>query len=120
MLPVGCDEDLRLVLQAAKGARMDDSVAVALKRRAHLVLGLRVEATATVFRIRRIGRTRNRPNHAATLRPPEAGVYRGVSAGFDQTVVRQCFLICPRAAAICSGCLEACSISHSHGSPSGA
>src|SRR5438105_14013166 len=71
MLPVGCDEDLRLVLQAAKGARMDDSVAVALKRRAHLVLGLRVEATATVFRVRRIGRTRNRPNHARPYARPE-------------------------------------------------
>src|SRR5947199_443604 len=120
MVALVIDKDLRLVLQPAKRARMDDAVAVALKRRAHRVLGLGMEPAATFFGIGRIGRSRNRPNHGRTLRRPEAGVYREVSAALGQAVVCQCFLICPRAAAMCSGCAEACSISHSQGSPSDA
>ena len=103
MVALVIDEDLCLVLEAPEGARMDDAVAVALKRRAHLVLGLRVEATATVFRVRRIGRTGNRPNHGPTLRPPGAGVYPKVGTTLTQAVVRQRFLIWSRAAVMCSG-----------------
>src|SRR5438067_3502867 len=74
MVALMIGKDLRLVLQPAKRARMEDAVAVALKRRAHRVLGLGMEPAATFFGIGRIGRSRNRPNHVPTLRRPEAGV----------------------------------------------
>jgi hypothetical protein len=37
------------VLEAAKRGRVDDAIAVALKRRAHGVLRLRMEPAATAF-----------------------------------------------------------------------
>src|SRR5437868_4037195 len=80
MVALVIDKDLRLVLQPAKRARMEDAVAVALKRRAHRVLGLGMEPAATFFGIGRIGRSRNRPNHGPTLRRPAPGVYSAVSA----------------------------------------
>ncbi len=45
------DEDLGLVHQPAERGRMDDAVAVALKRRAHLVFRLGIEPAAAFFRI---------------------------------------------------------------------
>src|SRR3546814_11186154 len=49
MIAVGGDEHLRLVVQAAKGDRMDDAVAIALKlvaRPAHNAAGLTMIAPA--------------------------------------------------------------------------
>src|SRR6185437_5944193 len=46
MIALVVDKDLRLVLQPAKRGRMDDAVAVSLKRRAHVVLRLGVEPAA--------------------------------------------------------------------------
>ena len=43
------DKDLGLVLQAAESSRMDDAVAVALERRAQIVLRLRIEPSAALF-----------------------------------------------------------------------
>ena len=40
VIPFGGDEDLGLVLQAAEGLRVDDPVAIALKRRAQRAVGL--------------------------------------------------------------------------------
>ena len=52
------DEDLRLVLQPAKGSRVDDAVAVALERRARRAFRLVVEAAARARRIGGIERAR--------------------------------------------------------------
>ncbi len=52
------DEDLRLVLQPPEGGRMDDTVAVALERRAGGALGFDVETPARRRRIARIGSAR--------------------------------------------------------------
>ena len=46
MIALVIDEDLRLVLQAAERGRMNDAVAVALKRRARRMLRLRMEPPA--------------------------------------------------------------------------
>ena len=62
------DEDLGLVVQPAERGRMDDAVAVALKRRAHRMLGLRMEPPAALLRFRRIGRQTDRPDHQTNLR----------------------------------------------------
>ncbi len=51
MVALVIDEDLGLVLQPAKRRRMDDAIAVALKRRTHLMLRLRVEPAAAFFGI---------------------------------------------------------------------
>ena len=51
MVALVIDEDLGLVLQAAERGRMDDAVAVALKRRAHVVLRLGVEPAAALLRL---------------------------------------------------------------------
>ena len=51
MIALVIDEDLGLVLQPAERGRMDDAVAVALKRRAHVAFRLRVEPAAAVFRV---------------------------------------------------------------------
>src|SRR5262249_4618532 len=76
MVALVIDKDLRLVLEAPEGARMDDAVAVALERRAHRMLGLGMEPAAAFLRVGRIGRAKNRPNHGPTLRPPASGVQR--------------------------------------------
>ena len=67
MVALVIDEDLGLVLQPAERGRMDDAVAVALKRRAHRVLGLGIEPPAALLRLRRIRRAPRR-NHG----PPYA------------------------------------------------
>ena len=46
MVALVVDEDLRLVLQPAKGVGMDDAVAVALERRAKRVFRLGMDAPA--------------------------------------------------------------------------
>ena len=40
VIAFGCDEDLRLVLEATEGLAVDDAVAVALERRAQRRVGL--------------------------------------------------------------------------------
>ena len=50
------EEDLRLVLQAAEGLAVDDAIAIPLKRRAHVVFGLRPKAAARVAALRRLRR----------------------------------------------------------------
>src|SRR5690606_29851790 len=52
------EEHLGLVLQPAKGGRMDDAVAVALEGRARRALRLRYQAPPACSRIRGIGRPR--------------------------------------------------------------
>ncbi len=49
MVALVSDEDLGLVLQPAERGRMDDAVAVALKRRAHVMLRLGMEPAAALF-----------------------------------------------------------------------
>src|SRR6516164_4382931 len=66
MIALVIDEDLRLVGQPAKGGRVDDAVAVALERRAHRMLALRMEPPAGLLRLRRIRRERS--DHRQTLR----------------------------------------------------
>ena len=51
-------EHLSLVLEAAKGRRMDDAIAVAAKGAAAFARGLRMEPTAARGRVARIGRAR--------------------------------------------------------------
>src|SRR3954451_18471468 len=51
MVALVIDEDLGLVLEAPERGRMDDAVAVALKRRAQVAFRLRVEPAAAVFRV---------------------------------------------------------------------
>src|SRR6185437_5901268 len=60
------DEDLRLVLQAAKSRRMDDPVAVTLEDRAGRTLGLGVEPAAAFFGAAGIGGER-RLRHGGKL-----------------------------------------------------
>jgi hypothetical protein len=50
------DEDLRLVLEATEGVRVDDAVAVALERRAVGVLGLEKASAEGTFARRCPGR----------------------------------------------------------------
>ena len=50
------EEDLRLVLQPAERLAVDDAVAVALKRRADIVFGLRTQAPARVGALGRLRR----------------------------------------------------------------
>jgi hypothetical protein len=52
------DEDLRLVLEPAKGRGMDDAVAVALEGRAGAAFGFRHQPAARARRIGRIDRAR--------------------------------------------------------------
>ncbi len=73
MVALVIDEDLRLVGQPAKSGRMDDAVAVALKRRAHRMLGFRMEPPAGLLRLRRIGRQRS--DHRQTLRRTSRSVH---------------------------------------------
>ena len=73
MVPLMIDEDLRLVGQPPKRGRMDDAVAIALKRRAHRMLRLRMEAPAGLLRLRRIGRERS--DHRRNLRRTGRGVH---------------------------------------------
>src|SRR5436305_4732292 len=56
VIALGCEKDLRLVLQPAKRFAMNDAVAVALIRRPDVVLGLLAIATA---RLRASRRTRD-------------------------------------------------------------
>src|ERR1700758_3886502 len=69
------DENLRLVGQPAKGGRMNDAVAVALKRRSDRMLRLRIKAPASLLRLRRIRRERS--DHRQTLRPTGRSVHPG-------------------------------------------
>ena len=70
MVALVVDKDLRLVDQPAKRGRMDDAVAVALKRRAHRMLGLRMEPPAGLLRPRRIRRKTNQGDHPSTYAAP--------------------------------------------------
>src|ERR1700751_6015587 len=73
MIALVIDKDLRLVSQPAKGGRMDDAVTVALERRAHRMLGLRIEPPAGLLRLRRIGREGS--DHRQTLRRTGSSVH---------------------------------------------
>src|SRR5690349_8016647 len=65
---VAASEDLRLVLNAAKGARVDDAIAVALKGVAIGVFGLRVAPAPGIFYSHRICR-----EHAGRIARASAG-----------------------------------------------
>src|SRR5215471_10792108 len=80
------DKDLGLVRQPAKRGRMDNPVAVALKRRAQRVLGLGMEPPAGLFRLRRIGRERS--NHGGNLPMPSYFVHPGHKAPRNPAPVR--------------------------------
>src|ERR1700752_180223 len=67
------DENLRLVGQPAKGGRMNDAVAVALKRRSDRMLRLRIEAPASLLRLRRIRGERSDHRHPPD--PPGRSVH---------------------------------------------
>ena len=75
MIALVIDENLRLMGQPAKRGRMDDAIAVPLKRRPHRMLGLRMESPTALLRLRRIGRETLRRDHAPNLRCAAAGVY---------------------------------------------
>src|SRR5579863_2512666 len=66
MITLVIDEDLGLVLEPAERGRVDDPVAVALKRRAHRMFRLRMKPAATFLGFRRVGRAGHRPFHAPT------------------------------------------------------
>ena len=51
MVALVLDKDLGLVGQPAERGRVNNSVAIALKRRAHYVLRLRIEPPAALFRL---------------------------------------------------------------------
>ena len=69
------DEDLRLVVQPPKRGRMDDAVAVALKRRTGRMLRFRMEPPAGLLRFRRIGRETDRGDHSSSYaRPSPASI----------------------------------------------
>ena len=65
MIALVVHEDLSLVDQPAEGRRMNDAIAIALKRRPHRMLRFRMEAPAGLLRPRRIGR--ERLDHRLTL-----------------------------------------------------
>src|SRR5207245_2320303 len=67
------DKHLRFVGESPERGRVDDAVAVTLKRRAHLVLGLRMETPATLLRLRR--KRRERSVHIRTVRRAVALVH---------------------------------------------
>ncbi len=69
------DKDLRLMGQPAESRAMNDAVAVALKCRPHRMLGLRMEPSARLLRLRRKGRETGRRDHARILRRVGAGVH---------------------------------------------
>src|SRR5712691_11575872 len=50
------EKHLRLVFQAAEGLRMDDAIAIALKRRTHVVLSLSAQASARIGALGRLRR----------------------------------------------------------------
>src|SRR5688572_15295921 len=50
------EKHLRLVLQTAKRLRVDDAIAIALKRRAHVIFGLFAQAPTCVGALRRLRR----------------------------------------------------------------
>ena len=50
------EEDLGLVLEPAKRLAVDDAIAIALKRRSHVVFGLFAQAAARVGALGRLGR----------------------------------------------------------------
>src|SRR5262249_27064310 len=77
MIALVIDKDLGLVGQPPKGSRMDNAVAVALKRRTHRMLGLRMETPSALLRLRRVGRETDRGDHSATLPCPAARVHPG-------------------------------------------
>ena len=63
MISLVKDEDLGLVLQAAKGCGMKDSIAIALKDGAHRALRLGLETAAALLRPAGIGgKGRHRPD----------------------------------------------------------
>jgi hypothetical protein len=63
MIPLMIDEDLRLMLQPAKGGGMKDSVAIALESRAHRALRLGLETASALLRAAGIGgKGRHRPD----------------------------------------------------------
>ena len=51
MIALMVNKDLGLVGQPAERGRVDNAVAIALKRRSHCVLGLRIEPPAALFRL---------------------------------------------------------------------
>jgi len=57
------NENLRLVLEPAECGRMDYAVAIALERRAHRMLRLRVKPATALLRLCRKRRAGDRPNH---------------------------------------------------------
>ena len=61
------DEDLRLALQAAERLRVDDAVAIALERRAHLGLGLGSEAALVAYDRTASGESRSSSSAAHPL-----------------------------------------------------
>src|SRR5262249_10481338 len=81
------DKDLRLVRQPAERGRMDDAVAVALKRRAHRVLWFRMEPPAALLRLRCVGCQIAWPRH--TLKLGCGGYPATLTPG---TIARKCYL----------------------------
>src|SRR5262249_55502326 len=69
------DKDLRLVGQPTKRGRMDDAIAVALKRRADRMLGLRMEPPASFLGLRSVRRQTAPPRHQAILCPAAVVVH---------------------------------------------
>jgi hypothetical protein len=51
MVALVINENLRLMLKAAERGRVDDAVAVALKRGPRWMLGLRIEPPTALFRL---------------------------------------------------------------------
>src|SRR5215468_6047267 len=68
MIALVIDEYLRLMGQPAKRSGVNDAIAVALKHRPHRMFRFRMEASACLLRLRRIGRERSdhRSNLAST------------------------------------------------------
>ena len=59
MITLVIDKDLRLMRQPAKRSGVNDAISVALKYRPHRMFRFRMEASACLLRLRRIGRERS-------------------------------------------------------------
>src|SRR5215472_9101179 len=87
MIALVIDEYLRLMGQPAKRSGMNDAIAVALKHRPHRMFRFRMEASACLLRLRRIGRERS--DHSPNLAPTGPCVHRWAPSREEQRRFRR-------------------------------
>src|SRR3546814_5711982 len=68
MVALGCDEDLGLVLESAKGRRMDDPIPIALEAGSRLAFGLGMEAAPALCRVAGVWHAQH--DHCGTVSKP--------------------------------------------------